>query len=209
MASQLVASRGDSAELPTADRSFVDLCVSRRVPLSLALFTGLVALDLFVLHTRPRDLLNLADVFVPLSLILIVAGLAVRTWAAGTLRKQQQLATTGPYALVRHPLYFGSFLLMVGFGLLIQDPITLCVVAGPVAWLYWHAIKSEERKVASLFPTQWPAYARRVPRLIPYRPAPISLSDWSLAQWRRNSEHRAWIGTAVALVAIKLWQLFA
>jgi protein-S-isoprenylcysteine O-methyltransferase Ste14 len=207
MASQLVAARGDSAPLPAADRSFIDLCVSRRVPLSLALFTGLVALDLFVLHTRPRDFLNLADLLAPVSLALIFAGLAVRTWAAGTLRKQQELATTGPYALVRHPLYFGSFLMMVGFGTLIQDPITLWAVAGPVAWLYWQAIKSEERKVATLFPMEWPTYARRVPRLIPYRPAAISLKDWSLAQWRRNSEHRAWLGTAIALIAIKLWQI--
>ena len=209
MASHLVAARGDSAPLPAADRSLVELCVSRRVPLSIALFTGLVVLDLLVFDTRPRNFLSLADPLAAVSLVLIFAGLAVRTWAAGTLRKQQQLATTGPYALVRHPLYFGSFLMMVGFGTLIQDPITLWVVAGPVAWLYWQAIRSEERKVASLFPHEWPAYAPRVPRLIPYRVAAISLQDWSLAQWQRNSEHRAWLGTALALVAIWIWQFFA
>ena len=209
MASHLVAARGDSASLPAADRSLVELCVSRRVPLSIALFTGLVVLDLLVFDTRPRNFLSLADPLAAVSIILIFAGLAVRTWAAGTLRKQQQLATTGPYALVRHPLYFGSFLMMVGFGTLIQDPITLWVVAGPVAWLYWQAIRSEERKVASLFPLEWPAYARRVPRLIPYRVAAISLQDWSIAQWQRNSEHRAWLGTALALVAIWVWQFFA
>jgi protein-S-isoprenylcysteine O-methyltransferase Ste14 len=209
MASQLVAARGESAPLPASGRSFVDLCVSRRVPLSIALFTGLVALDLFVLHTRPRNFLTLADPLALVSLVLIFAGLGVRTWAAGTLRKQQQLATQGPYALVRHPLYFGSFLMMIGFGTLIQDPITLWAVAGPLAWLYWQAIRSEERKVAGLFPTEWPHYARRVPRFIPYRPAAVSFKDWSLAQWRRNSEHRAWLGAAVALIAIKFWQLFA
>jgi protein-S-isoprenylcysteine O-methyltransferase Ste14 len=209
MASHLVAARGDSAPLPASDRSLVDLCVSRRVPLSIALFTGLIVIDLVVLRTRPRDFLSLDDPLAAVSLIVIFAGLAVRSWAAGTLRKQQQLATTGPYAFVRHPLYFGSFLMMVGFGTLVQDPITLWAVAGPVAWLYWQAIKSEERKVATLFPHEWTGYARRVPRLIPYRPATISLQDWSLAQWRRNSEHRAWLGAAVALVAIKIWQLLA
>lgn len=207
MASQLVAARGETTSLPATGKSFASLCVSRRVPLSIALFTGLIAVDLFVLHTRPRDFLSLADPLAIASLVLIFAGLIVRTWAAGTLRKQKQLASTGPYALVRHPLYFGSFLMMIGFGLLFHDPITLWAVAGPVAWLYWQAIKSEERKVASLFPAEWPAYARRVPRLIPYRPAAISFQDWSLAQWRRNSEHRAWFGALLALVAIKVWQL--
>lgn len=209
MASQLVAARGDSTSPPSASPSFVDLCVRRRVPLSIGLFAGLIAVDLFVLHTRPRDFLSLADPLALAAIGLVFAGLLVRTWAAGTLRKQQQLAKTGPYALVRHPLYFGSFLMMIGFGTLIQDPITLWAVAGPVAWLYWHAIRSEERKVASLFPTEWAAYARRVPRFLPYRPAAIDLTDWSLAQWQRNSEHRAWLGTALALAAIKIWQLAA
>ncbi|MGH8104132.1 MAG: methyltransferase family protein, partial [bacterium] len=41
---------------------------------------------------------------------LIVGGAALRIWAAGTIKKQQTLAQEGPYALMRHPLYFGSFL---------------------------------------------------------------------------------------------------
>ena len=138
--------------------------------------------------------------------MFILEGLLVRTWAAGTLRKQRELATTGPYAFVRHPLYFGSFLMMVGFGTLIHDPITLWVVAGPVAWIYWQAIKSEERQIARLFPKDWPGYAARVPRLLPRRLMRPRFNDWSLAQWLGNSEYRAWMGTAAALTGIKLWQ---
>jgi hypothetical protein len=208
MASQLVAATGDLARAPTLAQRFTRLCVSRRVPISIALFGALIALDLLVFRIRPRDLFDLADPLALLASGLIIGGLLVRSWAAGTLHKQRQLATTGPYALVRHPLYFGSFLMMLGFGTLIHDPITLWIVAGPVAWLYWHAIRSEERRMAVLFPTQWPAYQASVPRLIPYRPARPRLTDWSLAQWRRNSEHRAVIGSAIALVAIKLWQIF-
>jgi protein-S-isoprenylcysteine O-methyltransferase Ste14 len=209
MASQLAASPADAALPPTTGERFVSLLVRRRVPISLALFTALVLLDLGVIHSRPRDLLHLADPFVACGSLLILAGLAVRTWAAGTLRKQRQLAVTGPYAWIRHPLYFGSFLMMVGFGTLIHDPLTLWVVAGPVAWLYWHAIHSEERRIAQLFPTEWPVYAARVPRFFPYHFVRPSFADWSFAQWLGNSEYRAWIGTAVALVGIKLWQILA
>jgi protein-S-isoprenylcysteine O-methyltransferase Ste14 len=208
MASQLVAATGDTAPLPTTANRLVGLCVSRRVPISLALFAGLILLDILVFRSRPRDVLAVNSPLVLLSLGFVLAGLLVRTWAAGTLRKQQQLATTGPYALVRHPLYFGSFLLMVGFGTLVQDPISLWVVAGPVAVLYWLAIRSEERKLAKLFPHEWQAYASHTPRFIPYRPQAVQFQNWSLAQWLKNSEHRAWFGAALALLGIKLWQLY-
>jgi protein-S-isoprenylcysteine O-methyltransferase Ste14 len=207
MASQLAASPSD-AELPRTTRArFVGLLVGRRVPISVGLFTALVLLDVVVIRSQPRDVLHLSDPLVDCGALLVLAGLAVRTWAAGTLRKQRQLAMTGPYAWIRHPLYFGSFLMMIGFGTLIHDPVTLWVVAGPVAWLYWHAILSEERRVAQLFPTEWPAYAARVPQFIPYRLVRPSFANWSLAQWLGNSEYRAWIGTAVALVGIKVWQM--
>ena len=42
------------------------------------------------------------------------AGLSLRAWAAGSIRKDRELATTGPYAHTRNPLYLGSFLLGAG-----------------------------------------------------------------------------------------------
>jgi protein-S-isoprenylcysteine O-methyltransferase Ste14 len=206
MASQLMSS---SAATPsTIGGRLIDLCVRRRVPISVALFAGLVLLDLVVFRSRPRDVLDWTSPLSAAGVSLIFVGLLVRTWAAGTLRKQRELATTGPYAFVRHPLYFGSFLMMVGFGTLIHDPITLWMVAGPVAWIYWQAIKSEERQIARLFPKDWPSYATNVARLLPRRLAWPRFADWSLAQWMGNSEYRAWIGSAVALASIKVWQVW-
>jgi protein-S-isoprenylcysteine O-methyltransferase Ste14 len=204
MASQLV---GSSPATPTTlGGRVIDLCVRRRVPISIGLFGGLIVLDLFVFRSRPRDLFDWTSPTTVAGTVFVLVGLLVRTWAAGTLRKQRELATTGAYAFVRHPLYVGSFLMMVGFGTLIHDPITLWAVAGPIAWIYWQAIKSEERQIARLFPKQWPGYAASVGRLLPRRLALPRFENWSPAQWMRNSEYRAWLGSAVALVAIKLWQ---
>jgi len=206
MASQLV---GSSPATPTSlGGRLVDLCVRRRVPISIGLFGGLIMLDLFVFRSRPRDIFAWTSPLTAAGIALVFVGLAVRSWAAGTLRKQRELATSGAYAFVRHPLYFGSFLMMVGFGMLIHDPVTLWVVAGPVAWIYWQAIKSEERQIARLFPKRWPAYSGTVGRLLPRRFAVPRFENWSLAQWMRNSEYRAWVGSAVALVAIKVWQIW-
>src|SRR5258708_31175382 len=44
-----------------------------------------------------------------------VAGLALRAWAAGHLAKNQRLATSGPYAYTRNPLYLGTLIVAVGF----------------------------------------------------------------------------------------------
>src|SRR5262245_65708708 len=46
---------------------------------------------------------------------IVAIGCAVRMWAAGVIFKNQVLATTGPYAYVRHPLYVGNILVLVGF----------------------------------------------------------------------------------------------
>jgi protein-S-isoprenylcysteine O-methyltransferase Ste14 len=208
MATDVVCPASPAQQAATGFRRLTAWVVRRRVPISIALFGSLIALDIAAIGSRPRDVLDIADPLVIAGLTSVMLGLLVRTWAAGTLRKQRELATTGPYAWIRHPLYFGSFLMMVGFGTLVHDPVTLWVVAGPIAWLYWQAIKSEEGTIAELFPTQWPAYAARVPRFFPLRPAAVSLAYWSLGQWLRNSEYRAWLGSAVALIAIKLWQIW-
>jgi len=207
MASQLAAApAAPTHESSSAAASrLTDYLVRRRVAISLVLFTGLVLLDLVVFQNRPRDVLRWSDPLVVLSELLIVGGLLVRSWAAGTLRKKKQLATSGPYAWIRNPLYFGSFLMMVGFGTLVQDPLTLWIVIGPVAWLYWQAVRSEERHLAEIFPDQWPQYAAAVPRFFPYKLVRPQAGAWSLAQWRHNLEYQAWLGSGLALAGIKLW----
>jgi len=44
-------------------------------------------------------------------------GVLTRGWASGHISKNERLATTGPYAHTRNPLYFGSFLIAAGFAI--------------------------------------------------------------------------------------------
>src|SRR5712691_11798856 len=74
-----------------------------RVPL------GFVCAALFVLFAKPRPVTLLAGAGVS------IIGLALRAWSAGHIRKNDALATSGPYAYTRNPLYLGSFLLGAGF----------------------------------------------------------------------------------------------
>lgn len=76
-----------------------------------------------------------------------------------------QLATTGPYARVRHPQYGGLLLIMIGF--LLQWPTIPTLAMFPVlVFIYLRLARSEEREVASQFADAWAAYAARTPGFI-------------------------------------------
>ena len=47
--------------------------------------------------------------------VLVILGIAARMWASGHIKKDKALATDGPYAYVRHPLYVGNLTLGFGF----------------------------------------------------------------------------------------------
>jgi protein-S-isoprenylcysteine O-methyltransferase Ste14 len=76
------------------------------------------------------------------------------------------LVETGPFALVRHPIYGGGLVLALGWALFVQGWLTLGYVAVLFAFL---DVKSrrEERWLAEKFPT-YAAYQRRVRKLIPF-----------------------------------------
>src|SRR5688572_25833201 len=95
--------------------------VRRRVIISLTLFTALVLMEMFVLAVRPRDIFDWRDPWTVLGELLVLSGLAIRSWAAGTLAKCKSLIRVGPYALARNPLYIGTFLMIVGFCTLVGD----------------------------------------------------------------------------------------
>ena len=100
------------------------------------------------------------------SLALVVPGLWLRGYAAGTVKKNRELTVTGPYAHTRNPLYLGSMLIAAGFAVaLLSWPVALVLALG-FAVIYVPVIASEERFLRASFPG-FDDYCRRVPRLIP------------------------------------------
>lgn len=187
--------------------ALIRFVVDRRVHVSMVLFALTLLINRAVLAGTPRDLLRLGDPLVILSVLAILAGLVLRSWAAGTLCKQRVLATGGPYAWVRNPLYVGSFLMMVGFCTLLLEPALIAAMAVPVAIMYWLAVRDEEGLLAELFPDAWRDYAARVPRFVPWPFTSPAGGGWSLATWRLNGEYNAWIGAAIALAILAIWSV--
>ena len=87
-------------------------------------------------------------------------------------QRNHVLATTGPYARVRHPQYDGFVLIMFGF--LLQWPTILTLAMFPVlVWMYVRLAKTEERDSERVFGQAWRDYAGRTPRFFP-RLGPVS-----------------------------------
>lgn len=202
VASQNVnASSPEQAGAPKWFDPLVQFVVRRRVAISIVLFSTLIGEDL-ITRVIPRDILNPADPRAAIGLLCVLGGLALRSWAAGFLIKNSELTTVGPYAQVRNPLYLGSFFMVAGFCLLIDDRENIWIASAALCLIYLPKVRAEECTLAKFFPDQWPAYAARTPRFIPNRLALPMFAGWRAAQWRRSREYNAVAASAAALVAL-------
>ncbi|MDX1763060.1 MAG: isoprenylcysteine carboxylmethyltransferase family protein, partial [bacterium] len=135
--------------------------------------------------------------------LLTIPGLAIRAWAGGYVKKDKELATTGPYSYVRNPLYVGNVLIAIGFCVLSGFWWSYLVFALLYVWLYIPSIQREERTLQKLFGDAFLRYKENVramwPRLLPYQPG----SDgWSAAQWVKNGEHIVNGGIVIAYLVL-------
>jgi len=109
--------------------------------------------------------------------LLTAAGLLFTAWArihigrnwSGivTLKQDHELITSGPYGLVRHPIYTGLLLAFVGSALALGEWRGLLAVL-IVLLALWRKLRLEERWMREQFGEQYEAYSRRVAALIPF-----------------------------------------
>ena len=134
------------------------------------------------------------------------AGIALRAWAAGHLRKNQQLAVSGPYAYVRNPLYIGSLLSAVGLGICANDAVLLAGIL--VVFLLWFlpVVGEEEDHIRKILPG-FREYESRVRRFVPaLTPRYESRIRFDPKLYLINREHSALLGflAFILLLCFKL-----
>ena len=195
-----VADRPGSKLLHT----IAEFLIRRRILISAVLFSLLIAQDV-AYGPKPRDLAKLGDPITLLGVLLVVTGLGMRSWAAGILKKNAELTMTGPYGLIRNPLYLGSFMMMFGFCALIPDPTNFLFIVGPVLVIYAVKVRQEEKLLADRFSEQWAVYSQTTPRFFPGLRIPNLSAPWSFSQWLKHREYQAVLASIGALIAIKMW----
>ncbi len=143
--------------------------------------------------------------------LLAVAGLALRGWAAGTIHKEAELTTTGPYAFTRNPLYVGSFLLGLGVTVAGGHWIWPVLFVAFYTAVYGRTMTGEARLLGELFGERFHQYAAHVPamvpRLTPWRAPWEPSGGFTVAQFRRNREWEASLGALVGfgILVAKWW----
>ncbi|MCA1592288.1 MAG: isoprenylcysteine carboxylmethyltransferase family protein [Acidobacteria bacterium] len=166
-----------------------------RVPL------GFACALVLILLAQPRPLTLAAGGAVAL------LGLLLRAWSAGHIRKNAQLATSGPYAYTRNPLYLGSFVLGLGFTVAAASSLWLWLLLGGIfaalfLGIYLPVMRVEATTLAELFGDDYRSYARAVPllfpRLTPYRTTENAGAKFDASLYVRYREYRAALGLLLA-----------
>ncbi len=158
---------------------------------------------IFLIFARP------APVTLGIGGIIAVVGILIRGWASGHIRKNQNLAVSGPYAYTRNPLYLGSFILGIGF-----------TIASGVWWLglifialflgiYLPVMRVEAKDLTEIFGADYEEYARKVPLFFP-RLSSYNASDaeFDMSLYLRYREYRAALGLVIAWSILLMKAIF-
>lgn len=119
-----------------------------------------------------------AEIIPYIGLSLIVVGMLFRFLAIRTLGKyftvdiaisrDHKIKDNGLYTYLRHPSYTGSLVSFLGFGLSLNNWISVFVVIIPVTWAFLNRIKAEEKMLMDQFGDQYISYMKRTKRIIPF-----------------------------------------
>jgi protein-S-isoprenylcysteine O-methyltransferase Ste14 len=175
-------------------KPYADVVARLRVP------TGFLIVAVFAWFSEPTA--RSLECGLPVSLL----GLALRAWAAGCLAKNRQLATGGPYAYTRNPLYLGTLLVAAGLAIAARSLGLGALFAAVFVFVYLPVMQNESEYLHVLF-RDYAAYAAAVPLLLPrltaYRlnnPNPFRFSLYLI-----NQEYNAGAGFAAGLLFL-LWK---
>ncbi len=139
---------------------------------------------------------------------LSLLGLGLRAWAAGHLRKERELAVSGPYRFTRNPLYLGTLIIAAGAAVAAWSWWAVALLGAYFVVFYPVIVWEERDRMRALFPEAYGPYEKAVPLFIPV-PGRTGKGNGGRFDGRlflKNKELRAVLGTAAfwALMALKL-----
>jgi protein-S-isoprenylcysteine O-methyltransferase Ste14 len=176
--------------------SYSDWAARLRVPLGFALGVA------YLVFAQPTPRL------LGVGAAVALGGLAVRGWAAGCLDKNRRLATSGPYAYTRNPLYLGSLLLGLGFAAAGGSWALGIAFLALFLLVYWPVMRREESFLRQAFGEVYDRYAAAVPLVFPrYFHAALTTQEKDRFQWaryKRNREYQAALGYVAGVVFLVL-----
>ena len=189
-------------DAPGADATRAAALPAKSVLQRLRVPLGFVAAGLYLWLARPNA------TTLGIGVAVALAGILVRAWAAGHIVKNGKLATSGPYAHTRNPLYVGTFLIMCGFAV-IATPWLLLVVLALFALVYGPVMRREAEHVRALHTTAYDTWAAAVPMFVPRLTGWRGARDAAAPRFdlRLYLYHREWQAGLGFLLAV-IWLTF-
>ena len=183
--------------------TFRKLAQKIRVP------AGFILAPLLIIAAHPTGLSLMTGA------ALALIGLAIRAWASGHLRKNQELSVAGPYAYTRNPLYLGTFIMATGIAVATGSLWFVALFIAVYLLIYLPVMAAEAEYMQELFPDDYEHYSRRVPlmfpRFTPYMPQKADkhqdsrvdqFKSFDSSLYLRHREYRAAIGVAFVMALI-------
>ncbi len=130
------------------------------------------------------------------------AGAAMRIWASTYIcsRKSRDVVRTGPYSVCRNPLYWGTFLMVAAFPLLLKSPLLAVSMLPPILLYLFAVVPVEESVMASRHGAEYVAYCHDVSRWWPNVLSYVKgepLDGQSMGFYRECFRLRWWLGFAI------------
>jgi len=144
--------------------------------------------------------------------MLAAPGLLLRAYAAGYVKKDRELTTTGPYAHTRNPLYLGSVIAAAGCGVASRNLWIVVAMLVMFFAIYIPVIRDEEAYLGKIF-SGFDEYRKHVPRLLPRLSAfragtEVTSGSFSRSLYLRHREYNAVMGAVALLAALAVKILF-
>ena len=166
-------------------------------------FSGFIIAIVFLVFSRPTT------ITLAVGVAIAAIGVLIRAWACGHLRKSSELDVSGPYAHTRNPLYLGTFMIALGFGIASGSWWLFLLIAVYIGSIYFPVMNVEADVLEGRLGREYSEYAKNVPLLVP------RLTAWKKSERRfdfqlylRNGEYNAAIGFAVASIFLALKSYF-
>lgn len=170
--------------------------IARRIRVPLGFCFAVIYL--WLAHPHPVSILS--------GSLIVAAGIGVRAIASGQLKKNEELATSGPYSYTRNPLYLGSIVIAIGFAVVARNLWIWVLLFLLFVFIYVPTISSEEAFLRLKFP-DFDSYARGVPRLLPRWSGQSLTENFSRELYLKHREYNALIGAALMMLAVTIKML--
>jgi protein-S-isoprenylcysteine O-methyltransferase Ste14 len=147
-----------------------------------------------------------SEAYFKIGLPIIIVGLLIRAWANGYAIKMEKLTTSGPYAYLRHPLYLGTMLIIIGFVIMLRVFFIGGALFVVMVAVYSKTIKKEEKMLEAKFKDIYIDYKKKVPAIFPTIFPYLQGEKWSFSFKRLvcNKEYKLFFWILILVVVFYL-----